>query len=307
MKQLYELIRALLDATIAQFWSVVHFFVSPAPKCVRGKVVLITGAASPNGIGHWLAVKFAELGSVLVLWDIDKLGLQATAEEIQTRNPDTKVFTFVCDVGERESVYETANLVHSRVGDVDILVNNAGIVNGRNFLDIPDENLMKIFQVNLFAHFWTVKAFLPSMMRRDSGHVVNIASCAGLIGMNRLADYCSTKFAAVGFTESLRQEIQRDDKNIQTTLVCPYLIDTGMFTGCEAKFPALFPKLNPKLTADRIMQAILTNQHIVCIPRLIYIMSALKTILPVDVVSILSNFAGTSTFMDNFIGRQKAG
>jgi short-subunit dehydrogenase len=82
----------------------------------------------------------------------------------------------------------------------------------------------------------TVKAFLPAMLARNSGHVVTVASSAGHFAVTGLTDYCASKFAAVGFDESLRTELWADKKTgIKTTVVCPYLVDTGMFDGCSSK------------------------------------------------------------------------
>ena len=90
--------------------------------------------------------------------------------------------------------------------------------------------------LSVVCTFQTVKAFLPDMMERRSGHVVTIASVAGLIGSNKMTDYCASKFGAVGFAESLEVELRAGGyDNIYTTTVCPYIIDTGMFDGCQTK------------------------------------------------------------------------
>lgn len=98
--------------------------------------------------------------------------------------------------------------------------------------------------MNTTAHFWTVKTVLPTMMARDSGHIVTIASIAGWVGVNGLADYCASKFGAVGFDESLRFELRAMRKRIKTTCICPYFINTGMFDGASSKFPLLLPILS---------------------------------------------------------------
>ena len=86
------------------------------------------------------------------------------------------------------------------------------------------------------AHFWTLKAFLPEMMENNRGHVVQIASSAGLFGVPGLTDYCASKFGAVGVTESLKLELYKQNKDINVTLVCPYFIATGMFEGVVSKY-----------------------------------------------------------------------
>lgn len=97
--------------------------------------------------------------------------------------------------------------------------------------------------INTTAHFWTVREFLPEMIKKNHGHVVTIASIAGWIGVRGLADYCASKFGAVGFDESLRFELRALKSNVKTTCICPYFINTGMFDGVKSKFPLLFPIL----------------------------------------------------------------
>ena len=85
------------------------------------------------------------------------------------------------------------------MGLVDILINNAGIVSGQSLLEIEDEKIEATFGVNTLSLFWTAKAFLPAMVERNHGHIVTIASSAGLVGVSKLTDYCASKWAAVGF------------------------------------------------------------------------------------------------------------
>jgi all-trans-retinol dehydrogenase (NAD+) len=112
-----------------------------------------------------------------------------------------------------------------------MLINNAGVVSGRALLDTPDELIERSFSVNTLAHFWTVKAFLPTMLENDHGHIVSIASMAGHVGIPKLIDYCASKFAAVGFDEALRLELEvMGAEGVHTTAICPYFIQaTGMF------------------------------------------------------------------------------
>ena len=148
---------------------------------------------------------------------------------------------FACDVSDREQVYARADEVRAAAGDVDVLVNNAGVVSGRPLLELSDEAIERTFGVNTLALFWTTRAFLPAMKARGSGHVVTVASAAGLIGTARETDYAASKFAAVGFNEALRQELRRGASGVRTTVVCPYYIDTGMFKGVKTRFPFLLP------------------------------------------------------------------
>ncbi|BFZ20875.1 hypothetical protein BsWGS_23914 [Bradybaena similaris] len=272
-------------------------------KDVLGQVVLVTGAGS--GIGRLLSVRFARLGSRLVLWDIDEPGNRQTAELVRSAGSEATIYTV--DLSKRADIYQTAERVKKDVGDVDILVNNAGIVTGKKFLDCPDELMQKTMDVNSCAHFWTSKAFLPAMLSRNHGHVVTIASGAGLFGVSGLCDYCASKFAAVGFDESLRNEIGKQGKTgVHTTLVCPFYINTGMFAGVRTRFPLLLPIMQPEEVVDRIIDSILTNQAMLLTPRILYVLLILKGIIPITVYDTLSRFFGVTSSMDKFVGRTKS-
>ncbi|KAH3748713.1 epidermal retinol dehydrogenase 2-like [Dreissena polymorpha] len=143
------------------------------------------------------------------------------------------------------------------------------------------------------------------MIKRNHGHVVNIASSAGLIGVNGLADYCASKFAAVGFDESLRFELQSMGRTgIHTTVVCPFFISTGMFEGAKTRFPFILPVLKPEFVADKIVDAVLCNQTMLCLPRILYVFFALKGVLPHTCLQLLCDHLGVNNFMDEFKGRQ---
>lgn len=118
-----------------------------------------------------------------------------------------------------------------------MLFNNAGVVSGRALLDTPDHLIERSFSVNTLAHFWTVKAFLPTMLEKDHGHIVSIASMAGYVGIPKLIDYCASKFATVGFDEALRLELEMLGANgVHTTVICPYFIQaTGMFDDVNSR------------------------------------------------------------------------
>ena len=145
-------------------------------------------------------------------------------------------YAYTVDLCSRQKIYEAAEKVKSDIGSVHILINNAGIVSGSTLLDTPDDKIIRTYDVNVLAHFWTIKSFLPDMISMKKGHIVNIASLAGHSGMNKLVDYCSSKFAAVGLDESIKIELKVQGHDyIATTVVCPYYINTGMFSGVVSK------------------------------------------------------------------------
>lgn len=202
----------------AIIWSVIcdfiKFFIPKAcyAKDVSQDIVLITGAAS--GLGRALALEYAKLGSKLILWDIDKVGLNETKGLVQIEYDkitihkevlDCFCLTYLVDVSDKKKIKDAAKLVYDDLNKnkaanepdrfVTVLINNAGILNGLMLHELSDEQIEKTFSINILAHFWTVRAFLPKMIEHKRGHIVEIASLAGHIGMHKQVDYCATKFS----------------------------------------------------------------------------------------------------------------
>jgi all-trans-retinol dehydrogenase (NAD+) len=262
------------------------------------KVTLITGGAC--GLGRFIALKMAARGSYVVLWDIADESLAEIATEMSAAG--YKATLYHCDVSDREMVYDTADKVRNQVGRVDILMNNAGVVSGRPFLECTDEQLRRTMEVNALAHFWTVKAFLPDMVRANSGHIVTIASAGGIVGSAGLVDYAASKFAAFGFDEALRAELKRQKLNIHTTVVCPYFMKGEMFEGVKTRFSFLLPILNAEQVSERIVHAIARKKRRLIMPPLVYATWPLR-ILPVAIFDRVATFLGINDAMDQFRGR----
>ena len=263
------------------------------------KVILITGGA--GGIGLLMAHKIAARGGHVVLWDIDEEALGKAFEAISRAGG--KVVTCRCDVTDREMVYVTAQKVKKEAGKVDILFNNAGVVTGGLLLDCSDEQIKRTMDVNTLAHFWTLKAFLPDMIRGNSGHIVTIASAGGIVGTAGLVDYSASKFAAFGLDEALRAELKKQRLNIQTTVVCPYFIESEMFAGVKTRFSFLLPILDAEHVAERVVNAIARKKRRVLMPPIIY-SSWLLRVFPVDIFDWLVTFLGIHSAMDTFRGRK---
>jgi all-trans-retinol dehydrogenase (NAD+) len=267
-----------------------------------GAHVLITGAAS--GIGRLLARGAAVRGARVTLLDRDEPGLLAVREEIEATGGEAAGFTVdLCDRAALQAA--TARVLADR-GPVDILINNAGIVTGKPLLECSDAAIERTFQVNALALFWTVRALLPSMIARGRGHVVTIASAAGLGGTSRLTDYCASKFAAVGFDESLRLELKRLGHPVRTTVVCPWFIYTGMFRGVRTRFPLLLPILRPDYVAARILGAIQADRRRLVLPRFVLAVLLIRA-LPLTLFDAVMRFFGVDRSMDEFSGRAETG
>lgn len=265
-----------------------------------GKTVLITGAGS--GIGRLMAQKIAAKGAAqVILWDISQEGLDGTAEQLSGTGCQTGAYC--CDLTKREMIQSMAADVLADYGPVDVLINNAGIVSGKPLLELSDEAIERTFDVNTLALFWTTRAFLPGMIQRGAGHIVTVASAGGLIATPKMTDYSASKFAAVGFDESLRVELKRlGHKSIHTTVVCPYYISTGMFEGVRTRFPFLLPILKPDDVAERVVRAIEKDKNRVIMPPFVYVLYPAR-LLPTGLFDEVVTFFGVNHTMDEFKGR----
>lgn len=266
---------------------------------IAGRHILITGGAS--GIGRLMAQKLAALGGRISVWDIHRENLEKVVAELNAARREP-ARGFLCDVARRENVYQVAGETTAAAGAVDILINNAGVVTGQSILDLPDEKIEATFAINTLSLFWMVKAFLPQMIERRSGHIITVASAAALIGVPKLTDYAASKWAAVGFDESLRAELRTSAPAIRTTVVCPYYIDTGMFHGVKSRFPWLLPILSEDYVARRIVLAIQRDKRRLMLPALVYSVPLMR-VLPVGVFDWLATFLGVNASMDEFKGR----
>jgi all-trans-retinol dehydrogenase (NAD+) len=272
-------------------------------KMIENKIVLITGGAS--GIGRLMALDFAGRGAKVAVWDLDSRALTSLEEEARSKDRAVPLAIrgFVCDVTDRTAVYAQAKRLTEELGPVDILVNNAGVVSGSPFLETPDEKIEKTMQVNALSHFWTCKAFLPSMIERNTGHLVTISSAAGVIGVPGLADYTASKFAVFGLNESIRMELRLVKSAVKTTVVCPFFINTGMFEGVKTRFPLLLPILESGYVARRIVSAVLKNRSRLIMPVLVCSVPFLR-LFPTAFFDAIVDFFGINHSMDNFTGRR---
>jgi all-trans-retinol dehydrogenase (NAD+) len=307
MHPVLELLYTILVMVYYTLESLVLFCVPKSfrkGKDITGETALVTGAGS--GIGRLIAIRLARLGAKVVLWDVNKAGLDGTKSVIEKEGGEVR--SFICDVSDRTKVYEIAEQVRQEIGDVTIIINNAGIVNGKWLLETADEKIAKVMDVNVTAHFWILKAFLPHMIETNHGQIVTISSIAGRSASPRLVDYCASKFAATGLHEALSRELRLLGKDgIYVTNVCPFFIKTGMFEGVEIKnpwLPLVLPLLEPEYVADKVVEATIFNEYEILIPRSFYFLGPLAAILPRKAMIAAEDFLGVSEFMSNFVGRE---
>ncbi len=266
---------------------------------VAEKIALVTGASM--GMGKMVAARCARDGAKLVLWDINSEEMDKTLGELRSINEE--VYGYTVDVTDTEAVNSTAEKVRNDVGPVDILVNNAGIVAGGNFLDVPIEKHLKVIDVNTDAVMACTYALLPGMKEKKSGHIVNMASAAGLMGVPGVSSYSASKFSVVGFTEALRMELRKEGfNNIRTTIVCPSFVGTGMFEG--VKPPMFTPLLHPPEMADMIYEALRKNKKIIKAPAMVKFIPFMKAFFPPNVFAAITESTGTHKAIDTWKGRK---
>lgn len=200
-------------------------------KNLKNQNCLITGAAS--GIGRSLAIGLAKEGMNLFIVDIDTENLEKVKKEIEKFG--VKVFAGKCDVSKYEDFENIAKEVHSKLGDIDLLINNAGIVSHGFVENLElEEDWKKVIDVNLWGTIYPIKVFLPGMLERGSGHIVNVSSTAGVIGLPFHPHYVASKFAVVGITEALYSELSH--RGLDFSVICPGLIKTDIYNRATPKF-----------------------------------------------------------------------
>lgn len=214
---------------------------------------MITGASS--GIGWETARAFARRGCRVALAARRTDKLTALAESLKEKGTETLVIS--CDVRDRGQAGEAVEKVVRSWGSLHILINNAGISDLHSFDRQDLDRIEDIFKTNIMGTVYTTHAALAHMREKGEGHIVNVSSIAGLMGVPWMAAYSSSKFAMVGLTEALRRELY--GSGIHLTAFCPGTVDTAMAAE-PLKDEALRKKVQPKTpeeTAERIVQAVL--------------------------------------------------
>ncbi|KAF7793709.1 hypothetical protein EIP86_004825 [Pleurotus ostreatoroseus] len=225
----------------------------PRPFDWGNQIIVVTGGAS--GIGELIANTLAVRNVTVVVLDINPIVSE-----------NYNITYYKCDVSKWEEVEAVAKKIQEELGDPTVVINNAGVVQGKTLLDLKPQDIQQTFSVNTLAHFWTLKAFLPAMIKEKKGHIINIASIAGIVGMARMTDYNASKAALISLNESLRYELDHVYRTpgIRTTILIPGHIMTPLFSTVrlsQSWFYRFFvPSLAPVDVAKAVIAA-LDEQH----------------------------------------------
>lgn len=276
-----------------------------AERVTAGAVVLITGAA--RGMGELYARRAAKEGAAAIaLWDVDEPRAAALAADIERLYPRTRVRAYAVDIADREAVAREAERTRNELDDVDVLVNNAGIVRGALFWEHdPERDIELTMRVNALAPMWLTRELLPAMIADGSRpkRILNIASAAGTLANPRMSVYASSKWAMIGWSESLRLELARSGaSHVAVTTFCPSYISTGMFEG--ARGPLLTPIMTPVRAARAAWEGMLAGKPLVLRPWTVKLSMAFRGVLPTRAWDAAADRVfHVYSSMDRFTGR----
>jgi all-trans-retinol dehydrogenase (NAD+) len=268
---------------------------------IKDRTALITGGAS--GIGYLMGRELLQAGAKrLVIWDIQEDALQKVVTEFTGQG--FQVAGFKVNVADNAQIGETIRRMELEGMVVDVLINNAGIVVGRDFAEHSPEDIARTMEINAVAPMQVTRCLLPGMMERRSGHIVNIASAAGMMSNPRMSVYCASKWAVIGWSDSLRLEMDQRRSGIKVTTVTPYYIDTGMFAGVRSP---LLPLLKPESVARKIVDAIEKDKIFLRLPWLVNFLPLLRGLLPTRWFDrIVGEWLGVYRSMSTFQGRRNS-
>ncbi len=271
---------------------------------LRGKKAVVTGGAM--GIGFATCRRLLMNGCDVTFWDMNEKALKDAKADLE-RLGGGKVFSYQCDVTDKLRVKELAVQAEKDMGQVDILINNAGFVKTGRFCSRPVEDWERETDVNLTSMYYTIQAFLPGMYSRNLGHIVNISSAAGVIGVPDLAVYCATKWAVWGMTESLRFEAILDKKNVRYTSIHPHFLKSGMFEGGRLNIlgELIVPRIEKHDTvAEAIVEkALKKGRNVIKIPPMLHIGVISRALLPDFIMGRVLLLMGLAQGMKEWVGR----
>ena len=265
---------------------------------IKGRTLLITGGAS--GIGRIMGRMALQRGAKkVVVWDINEDNIAATESELKSYG---EVKGYKVDVANTEMVKQMFALTTKECGDVDILINSAGIITGnKTFAEQSQLDIDRTMAINATAPMTVALQALPPMLERNVGHICNIASAAGFIANPRMSIYAASKWAVIGWSDSLRVELQETKSNVHVTTIAPYYISTGMFDGVRSR---IIPILKPEWVAKKILNAIEKNKKISSWPLGYHLIRTLQALLPLRALDLLCKVLGIYNALDHFKGRK---
>lgn len=226
--------------------------------------ILISGASS--GIGEETAYLFAKEGANLILIARSYNKLKNIKRRLESMCERQEFMIVRCDVSDKEQIFDMSRKVLDRFGYIDILVNNAGFAIFDIVANTSIEDIEGQIRTNLLGAIYCTKAFLPIMLERNKGKIVNVATLAASIGIPNLASYCASKFGLLGFSEALYHELY--NTNVGVTVVSPITVRTNFFNNDSFKDTNINPKiaLSARTVAKYILKAVNSKRLEITVP-----------------------------------------
>lgn len=197
-------------------------------------------------------------------------------------------------MSKRESVLELFEKVKSEVGFVSILVNNAGIMPCKPLNNQTEAEIRLMYEINVYAHLWTMQTFGKEMANRNKGHIVALSSMAGMIGFANLVPYCGAKYAVRGQMEAFMEELLAAGiDGVKFTTICPYMVDTGLCHKPIIRFKKMMPLVKPEECAAAIIKAQRTNVMEASVPSNLKHMNTFTRLFPDNCGRLLKDFFST--------------
>lgn len=248
-------------------------------RSLLNKTVFITGAS--GGVGAEIARLCAGRGANLALFARRLEQLQKLKDELEKHHPG-KIRVYRLDVSDTEQIKKVFTMALNDFSGIDVLVNNAGYGKFRYAHDVTVEDIKGMFNVNVVGLIYCTRMVLPVMMKKKSGHIINIASQAGKVATPKSSIYSATKHAVIGFSNALRMELA--DLNIYVTAVNPGPIDTNFFDiadeqGTYVKNVKKY-MLKPEYVAQKVVDAMLTPKREINLPRWMSLGSYIYVLCP---------------------------
>lgn len=267
---------------------------------IKDSTVLITGGAS--GIGKLMGeLCLLEGAKRLIIWDIDRKKTEEVASEHLSKGYE--VHTYHVDVSNVDEITIAATDIKQKFGAVDLLFNNAGVIIGKAFQHHSHRDIDFTMSINANALMHVALEFIPGMIENKKGHIINIASAAGYIATPKMAVYVASKHAVIGWSESVRLELEAISKDLHVTTVTPSYINTGMFEGVRSP---IVPILKPDTAARQIIAGVKKNKIYVRMPWIVYTVPFFKGILPQRWLDVfVGKWFGFHRSMDAFKGKHQ--
>ena len=288
---------ALLKLPFFLLLEVFYFIFRCRPqKDIKNQHILITGAG--QGIGEQFARQFAAMGNTVHCVDIEEKLVQNVVEELKGEGHEA--YSYTCDLIKHEQVQALHDDITGAGFVINILVNNAGVVFMREIQDMTLTQIQHSMTVNIIANLWLIKLFLPKMLELNEGHVVNIASLAGMFALRHATDYCAAKAASIHALNQLRVDHMKTE--VKFTAVCPFFVNTKMIAGVDPS------KLHATSAEDMVrtsIRGIRENKEVIMIPSGFRVLKVIRDFAPAYLMRSLKNVEKEKKALKHFIGQRR--